>query len=300
MNERKLNFEKGNMEVLTLEELERTHVENYRDGSPVGGIYHYDLIHFILDLLEKNRIGYKVKEIFAVDNRHGHNPGVTLHHDLEESFGIQAPETYTLRRVFANINLESADDDMTTNLAVSYTQQGIAIGWGPFCYVCHNQTICSSEHILSNYTLPGNSRIPTSERDTRFLLSRFSEAFMKEIALAEQEISDVMALKDLRLDAKTVREFIGEATICRTLVEARSATVRQGRLYPISDANINRMVEALSESTLLDGCSGYELLNAANYYCKPRHSTFENIMPQSLMIYQAISGYSKNGKFNFV
>ena len=63
---------------------------------------------------------------------------------------------------------------------------------------------------------------------------------------------------------------------------------------------INRMVESLSESALLDGCSGYELLNAANFYCKPRHSTFENIMPQSLMIYQAISGYSKNGKFNFV
>ena len=37
MNERKLNFEKGNLEVLTLKELERTHVENYRDGMPVGG-----------------------------------------------------------------------------------------------------------------------------------------------------------------------------------------------------------------------------------------------------------------------
>ena len=46
MSERKLDFTKGKVEVLTLDELKQTHRENYPDGNPVGDIYHFDgVIH---------------------------------------------------------------------------------------------------------------------------------------------------------------------------------------------------------------------------------------------------------------
>ena len=44
MTERKLNFAEQAVQVLTLEELERSYHENLPTGDPVGGIYHLEWI----------------------------------------------------------------------------------------------------------------------------------------------------------------------------------------------------------------------------------------------------------------
>jgi hypothetical protein len=64
--------------------------------------------------------------------------------------------------VFANIGLF---DDQRYNLAVSYTQQGIMVGFGPFVYACHNQTICRADHLVCNYGVRGMRKLEPKDRD---------------------------------------------------------------------------------------------------------------------------------------
>ena len=129
MSERKLDFTKGKVEVLTLDELKQTHVVNYPNGKPIGDIYHYDMIQFIMTELEEKNIPYQVNEIFAVDNIMKGRNGVMIAKEQEEQYGVGSLESHILNRVFANIGLF---DDQRYNLAVSYTQQGIKVGFGPF------------------------------------------------------------------------------------------------------------------------------------------------------------------------
>ena len=53
MNERTLNFAEAPVQVLTLEELEKSYHENLPTGDPVGGIYHFALIQKVLELFEQ-------------------------------------------------------------------------------------------------------------------------------------------------------------------------------------------------------------------------------------------------------
>jgi hypothetical protein len=42
---KELYFTQRNVEVLTLEELSQTYKENYPNGLPVGGMYHFVLLN---------------------------------------------------------------------------------------------------------------------------------------------------------------------------------------------------------------------------------------------------------------
>ena len=48
MEQRQLNFAEKSVQVLTLEELEKSYHENLTTGEPVGGIYHFALIPQVL------------------------------------------------------------------------------------------------------------------------------------------------------------------------------------------------------------------------------------------------------------
>ena len=54
MQQRQLNFAEKPVQVLTLEELERSYHENLPTGDPVGGIYHFALIQKALEIFEKH------------------------------------------------------------------------------------------------------------------------------------------------------------------------------------------------------------------------------------------------------
>ena len=49
MEQRQLNFAEKSVQVLTLEELEKSYHENLTTGEPVGGIYHFALIQQVLE-----------------------------------------------------------------------------------------------------------------------------------------------------------------------------------------------------------------------------------------------------------
>ena len=53
MEQKQLNFAEKPVQVLTLEELERSYHENLPTGDPGGGIYHFALIQQVLEIFEK-------------------------------------------------------------------------------------------------------------------------------------------------------------------------------------------------------------------------------------------------------
>ena len=159
MEERTLNFAEKSVQVLTLEELERSYHENLPTGDPVGGIYHFALIQQVLEAFEQRGLKPVVQEIFAAANRDSKRPGVTLLPQLEEKYGERAIEAHLLRRVYANIEIRSDEtEDVVTCLAVAYHQKGIQLGIGPMVKVCHNQTILGAQDTIANYACFGAHR----------------------------------------------------------------------------------------------------------------------------------------------
>ena len=163
---RQLDFSKGKVEVLTLDELKATQTENYSNTqTPVGGIYHFDLIRRIVDHLDQAGLNPEIQEIFAANNADRYRPGVTVNQDLFREYGDFAVETHTLRRIYANINLAgSGNDEAGLNVAVAYHQKGIQIGVGPYVYVCHNQTIVGAQDVFSTQRISqAKGRLKTEE-----------------------------------------------------------------------------------------------------------------------------------------
>ena len=75
-NNQFFNFEEAKVQALTLEQLERTHRENDVYEKPLRGIYHFALIHQLIDMC--NEIGYNVElyDLFAANNKDRTQPGV--------------------------------------------------------------------------------------------------------------------------------------------------------------------------------------------------------------------------------
>ena len=148
MEKRQLDFSKNKTQELTLEDLEKTYIEDYPNGQPVGGIYHYALIQAILEKLKAAGLKPEVQQITAADNGDRQRPGVTIYKEAEAQYGVGSFESHALRRVYAIINVKDfADKDTDYNCAISYHQKAISVGFGPQVRVCSNMMIMGAHSI---------------------------------------------------------------------------------------------------------------------------------------------------------
>ena len=293
---RKLDFTKGRVEVLTLDELKQTHVVNYPNGKPIGDIYHYDMIQFILTELEEKNIPYQVNEIFAVDNIMKGRNGVMIAKEQEEQYGVGSLESHILNRVFANIGLF---DDQSYNLAVSYTQQGIMVGFGPYVFACHNQTICAAQHIVSNYSLPGCGRMEFRDRELPAFLNRLTATVDQVIPSYEADMKEIRSMQNVVMTQVEVEQFIGALDAKRVLCDSQDKDIHSQECYPLGDKNIHALIENLHKKRMWKGCTMYQLMQEANFFCKPGHTLFNLALPQSLMLFNGMKSYHQTGIFNF-
>ena len=288
-----LDFEQNPCEVMTLQDLEKTHRENYPDGSPVGDIYHFQLMQTILEAADSEGLHPELKEVFAVNNRHKRSPGVTILPELADKNGKGSLESHILRRVFANITLHGdfSNDERTYNIAVSYTQQGILVGFGPFVYACHNQTICRSECLISNYSVRGFGRLESTQRDIKVLINNLRERIHITKEEAFKEVEEVETLKQKQLMGIEIDEFVGLLVRERVAAESEEEKIHMAGYAPLSSAHINSFVENLLVRGMYAGASAYDILQGGTSYMKPGNIPFENICPQSLALYTALKQF---------
>jgi hypothetical protein len=289
MNERQLNFAEAPVQVLTLDELERSYHENLPTGDPVGGIYHFALIQQVLELFEKRGLNPVVQEIFAAANRDSKRPGVTLLPQLEEKFGEKAVEAHLLRRVYANIEIRSDEtDDVVTCLAVAYHQKGIQLGIGPMVKVCHNQTILGAQDVVSNYTCySGQSR--KDKLTLEMVMTRaeqWAEDYEPYQKIRAERVSD---MKSAQMDRDRMLRLIGVLVEKRILHDSQNEVLHVATPYPLNSSQINETSEQLIALMRHDEPVSYwDAYQQLNTVLKPGRMDIPQVLPQSLALFETL------------
>ena len=289
MNERTLNFAEAPVQVLTLEELEKSYHENLPTGDPVGGIYHFALIQKVLELFEQRGLKPEVQEIFAAANRDSKRPGVTLLPQLEEKFGERAIEAHLLRRVYANIEIRSDEtDDIVTCLAVAYHQKGIQLGIGPMVKVCHNQTILGAQDVVSNYTCySGQSRKDKYSLDMVFARAeQWAEDYEPYQKIRAERVSD---MKSAQMDRERMLRLIGVLVEKRILHDSQNEVLHVSNPYPLNSSQINETSEQLIALMRHDEPISYwDAYQQLNTVLKPGRMDIPQVLPQSLALFETL------------
>ena len=287
------NFNVKAVQTLSLDELSKTHMENYPDGTPVGGIYHYALIESILNMLTVRNIPFEVKEIFAANNKFKRSPGVTILPEVEAREGVGSLPSHILRRVFCNINLKGnfTSEVQCYNIAVSYTQLGVCVGFGPHVYACHNQHICSFDQIVSNYTLRGTERLSTLDRRTDQTLMLIERQIEHASQFYPENLEALDKMKNVDMSRSDIFEFIGLLVEERCRCSSANPLVRANRIAPLTSAQINDLCDVLLTAQGFEAADAYDLYQAGTRYLKPKEVPFENIALQSCALYQLINKY---------
>ena len=312
MEGRQLNFAEAPVQVLTLEELEKSYHENLPTGDPVGGIYHFALIQEVLNKFEQRGLKPVVQEIFAAANRDSKRPGVTLLPQLEEKFGERAIEAHLLRRVYANIEIRADEtDDVVTCLAVAYHQKGIQLGIGPMVKVCHNQTILGAQDVVSNYTCFGARRGQAPLCSASFAQDGASPRVRLSVedvlARAEQWAEDyepyqkiraerVSAMKSVQMDREGMLRLIGVLVEKRILHDSANDVLRVATPYPLNSGQINETAEQLIALMHHDEPITYwDAYQQLNTVLKPGRMDIPQVLPQSLALYEALQEQINQG-----
>ena len=289
MNERTLNFAEAPVQVLTLEELEKSYHENLPTGDPVGGIYHFALIQKVLELFEQRGLKPVVQEVFAAANRDSKRPGVTLLPQLEEKFGERAIEAHLLRRVYANIEIRSDETyDIVTCLAVAYHQKGIQLGIGPMVKVCHNQTILGAQDVVSNYTCySGQSRKDKYSLDMVFARAeQWAEDYEPYQKIRAERVSD---MKSAQMDRERMLRLIGVLVEKRILHDSQNEVLHVSNPYPLNSSQINETSEQLIALMRHDEPISYwDAYQQLNTVLKPGRMDIPQVLPQSLALFETM------------
>ena len=295
MEQRQLNFAEKSVQVLTLEELEKSYHENLTTGEPVGGIYHFALIQQVLEIFEERGLKPVVQEIFAAANRDSKRPGVTLLPQLEEKFGERAIEAHLLRRVYANIEIRSDEtDDIVTCLAVAYHQKGIQLGIGPMVKVCHNQTILGAQDVVSNYTCySGQSRM--DKYSLEMVMNRAQRWADDYEPFQKVRRERMAALKSAQMDRNGMLQLIGVLVEKRILHDTNNDVLRISQPYPLNSSQINETSEQLIALMRHDEPISYwDAYQQLNTVLKPSRMDIPQVLPQSLALFETMYENIKN------
>lgn len=295
MEQRQLNFAEAPVQMLTLEELEKSYHENLPTGDPVGGIYHFALISEVLEVFEQRGLKPVIQEIFAAANRDSRRPGVTLLPQLEEKYGERAIEAHLLRRVYANIEIRSDEtDDIVTCLAVAYHQKGIQLGIGPMVKVCHNQTILGAQDVVSNYSCWGmqksDGRCKKSEKlgveDIITRAQQWADDYEPYQKIRRERMG---MLKSAQMDRDGMLQLIGILVEKRILHDTANEVLRQSSPYPLNSSQINETSEQLIALMRHDEPISYwDAYQQLNTVLKPQRMDIPQVLPQSLALFETM------------
>lgn len=243
-NNQFLDFGQNKVQVLTLDQLERTRRENDVYGKPLKGIYHFELLKTIMQMA--NEIGYNMEiyDLFAAQNRDGQSPGVVLLPEQEAIYGEKAIEAHILRRVYANIRLTDFDDEEhTTNLAVAFHQKGIQVGFGNNVKICHNQCMLGPDLYAATYSDKGKGRGDglTIPQMLEVVHSWLFDA--QHIIVTQRE--QIERMKNIDVDPDMILRFIGLLTATRVKCDTKHQRIRTTRTYPLNQAQITQYTEQL-------------------------------------------------------
>lgn len=281
----KLDFTEKKVQVIDLDILKRTFKENDVFGKPKAGIYHFDLIEGFIDEAKSLNYDVEVYDMFAADNKDKMATGVSRLPELEEKYGEKAVEAHLLRRVFTNMRIKDFDDDeRTTNLAISYHQQGIQVGFGNMVMICHNQQMLHPDMYASTYCEKGR------KGDKMKLEDVIKTAFgwlrdAKDIIHIERD--KIERMKRIQVTMEETLKFLGLLLATRVAVDSNDKSIHQNVQYPLNCTQINEYTENVLKKYEFsrvhsDGLlSVFDLYDCATDLYKANRMEIPNMLPQN-------------------
>ena len=286
--ERQLDFSRNKTQELSLADLAKTYIENYPNGEPVGGIYHYVLINEMLEKLEAAGLKPEVAQITAADNRDRMRPGVTIFKEMEAKYGEGSFESHALRRVYAIINVKDfADKDTDYNCAISYHQKGISVGFGPQVRVCSNMMIMGARYFLSTTSLGGIMGRQENMKNVNELLTKADEliaGFSTSVVEWRQKLDD---LRYVTLEANQCRVIFGRLMEERILYDTQNKDLHTSTIYPLNDTFIKLAYErylAYLRTSEHKQITAWEFYNLLNEDLKPSRVDMPLLQPQMVRL----------------
>ena len=284
---KQLDFTRRNVEVLTLDELSQTYKENYPNGMPVGGMYHFVLMNQLIEMLEKAGFSPKVEEIFAANNREKYRPGVTISDEVAREKGRNALEAHILRRVYANINLSyPCGEGCSMNMAVAYHQKGIQVAFGPYVHVCHNQTILGSKDLFTTQKMTGLLIHPCYAKDVNEMLNQVQTYVDQATERFEMVAEMVDDFRNTPFDEKDFERLLRLLMCLRIRKDSHLVNIHTSRPYPLNASQINSGVERYLDMVIEPGTDGrdvsfWDALQCFNYELKGDAAEIPTLLDQT-------------------
>lgn len=279
------DFETERVQPLTFEQLCRTSKEKDVHGKPIMGIYHCDLIKGFVDEAKSLNYDVEIYDMFAANNKDKRAQGVVTIEELEDKYGKGSAETYLVRRVFTNMRLKNFDtDELTTNMAISFHQQGIQVGFGNMVQICHNQQMLHADMYASTYAEKGK------RGDRMDLDSVIQTAFgwlrdARDIVMVEREKMEKM--KRIQISIEETLKFIGLLTATRVAVDSKNKSIHQNVTFPLNNSQINEFTESIlvkhndKKAQGIETLSVFDLYDSATDLYKANRMEVPNILPQN-------------------
>lgn len=280
MSNKFFDFEKAKVQVLSLDQLERTHKENDVYGNPLRGIYHYALVQKIIDLANEQKYDVEIYDMFAAQNKDRSQPGVVLLPQVEQQYGDRAVEAHILRRVFANIRLKDFDDDAhTTNLAVAFHQKGIQVGFGSMVKICHNQCMLGASQYASTYSDKGGGN---DKYNIGALLEVVKSWLIDARRIIVEERDKIERMKQIEISAQQMFTIIGMLTAIRVKCDTSHKEIRENKTYPLNQSQISTLTEDMLLRYHDNGkVTVWDLYNGATELYKATSMDIPMLLPQN-------------------
>lgn len=271
-----LNFKENKVNVIDIETLKRTFKENDVNGKPLRGMYHYDLIENVANIVENHGLQMQIEEIFAAQSGDRNTPGVTIAQKVADEMGENAPEAHLLRRVYANINVRDYDnDEFTTHVAVAWHQKGIQVAFGPTVRICHNLCILGRGNMFST------GKDMTIER----LLEKFSEAIGELGQNISVGMEKIAAMKRRIMTPQEILCTIGALNTIRVAHDTIDPEIRQKGMYPLNQTQLNKFTENLLKiQKHNDSITAWDLYNVGTALLKPDRSEIPTLFEQHIAL----------------
>lgn len=269
------NFKDNDVEIITLDELKRTYKENNVLGQPLREMYHYEIIDEMANILLDRGLEMQINEIFAAQNK-ARVPGVVINPEIEKIHGEKAIEAHVLRRVFANIGIKNFDnDELTTNAAMSFTQDNITLAYGPMVRICHNQCILSPKRVFQTSRNMG----------VKDIIAEFGKAMMEIEVAIEQDKEMIHRMKEYTLDANQILQTIGIFETMAVGHNTSNKEIYMSEIYPLNQTQVNRFTEAmLLKQKKSNEINLWDVYNVCTEMYKADNMDMVKIFPQHIAL----------------
>lgn len=272
-----LDFEKNKVEELTIEQLRNTYKENDIYGNPLKGLYHYEVIEQIENVVKESGLNYSIHQLFAAQNKDKTQPGVVILPQAEEKYGPKAVEAHILRRIFCNINISDFDDDeYSTNIAMAFHQNGIQVAYGNLIKICTNQCILGKKQSFYTY---GKGAIPFDKIIEELQNWLFNTPQRKIIE--EREI--INRMKNTPVNGDEMMKIFGMLNVARVLHDTNEKSIRMNDVYPLNQGQISTFIEKIVlRHRINNELNLWDIYNTATELYKPHLMEIPNIMSQNI------------------